>query len=610
MPPTFNVYKDKQLVYTGELDGTVELGRQQRPDERPFERRREGPVWRVVVAKINETTISRRQLQLEPLDEGRVRVTNLSSANVLMMEDGKTVEASASRDLILPAVFQVGCLAIRVEGPENEPDLPDLQSLIQPTIMPGSMFGSMPNLKRVSLPKLTESDTEAMIGWLQTVTSVLQSAVSSEDFFQRAAQSVVELVGLDSGRVLLLEEEQWIVAAQKIRSQASREQQHWQPSRKILNKLRDEKRTFWNAAGKSSWSAASLAGVQSVVAAPILDRTGEVIGAVYGDRLNAAVSEGSPGITKMEAMLVETLAGSVATGLARLEQEKATMAAEVRFEQFFSPQLSRRLAAEPDLLKGRDAEVTLLFCDIRGYSRISEKLGPAETFDWIGDVMTVLSDCVSAHNVGSIEYVGDELVGMWGAPDQQPDQARQACRAAIDILAAMPALSQRWQDQAGEPIRVGLGINTGIARVGNTGSSRKFKYGSLGGTVNLASRVQGANKFLKTSVLVTAATHARLDDSFTTRKLCKVRVVNIAESVDLYELRPSADAGWESLRKNYELALNDFESMDFRQAASRLGSILAEHPDDGPSLVLLSRVIELIINSGHGFDAAWELPGK
>ena len=82
-------------------------------------------------------------------------------------------------------------------------------------------------------------------------------------------------------------------------------------------------------------------------------------------------------ITELEARLVELLASGVAAGLARLEQEQAALAARVQFEQFFTPELARQLALQPDLLKGRDTEVTLLFCDIRGFSRISERLGPA-----------------------------------------------------------------------------------------------------------------------------------------------------------------------------------------------------------------------------------------
>src|SRR5207253_490324 len=134
----------------------------------------------------------------------------------------------------------------------------------------------------------------------------------------------------------------------------------------------------------------SMLGVDVIVAAPILDRNGNVIGALYGECRDDSQTRKVGRVTKLEAMLVELLAGSVATGLARIEQEKVAVEADVRFKQFFTPELSRQLTANPDLLKGRDSEVSLLFCDIRAFSRISERLGPGGTVEWIGDVMGAL----------------------------------------------------------------------------------------------------------------------------------------------------------------------------------------------------------------------------
>src|SRR5207253_6509050 len=116
----------------------------------------------------------------------------------------------------------------------------------------------------------------------------------------------------------------------------------------------------------------------------------------------------------------------------------------------------------------------------------------------------------------------------------------------------LPKLNERWEPLLHEPTNLGIGINSGWARVGNTGSQTKFKYGPLGNTVNLASRVQGATKYLKTRLLVTGATQAPLDASVPKRRLCKVAVVNIAEPVDIYELVPPGQENWQTLKKSYE----------------------------------------------------------
>jgi adenylate cyclase len=268
-------------------------------------------------------------------------------------------------------------------------------------------------------------------------------------------------------------------------------------SRHILERVSRDKGTFWETPDDSLAEAASLRGVSAVVAAPLLAGDGAVIGALYGVRREGSIESLGP-ITRVEAMLVELLARGVAAGLARLEEEQKALAARVQFEQFFTPELARHLAEQPDLLKkGREAEVSVLFCDVRKFSQISERLGPEATMSWIGAVMTELSDCVRRHEGVLVDYVGDELLAMWGAPAEQPDHAQRACRAALDMLACMPRLDERWQTKIGVPTAFGVGVSTGPARVGNSGSQHKFKYGPLGNTVNLGSRVQGATKHLK-----------------------------------------------------------------------------------------------------------------
>src|SRR5262249_43991283 len=145
--------------------------------------------------------------------------------------------------------------------------------------------------------------------------------------------------------------------------------QAWQPSKHVLGRVRQEKRTFWQRPPQAAADTPSLQPLQTVVASPLLDATGNVIGALYGERQRGDAAPPASG-GKLEAMLVELLACGVSTGLARKEQEVAAVEARVRFEQFFTPQLAEQLRREPDLLHGREAEVSLVFCDIRGFSRV------------------------------------------------------------------------------------------------------------------------------------------------------------------------------------------------------------------------------------------------
>jgi adenylate cyclase len=224
--------------------------------------------------------------------------------------------------------------------------------------------------------------------------------------------------------------------------------------------------------------------------------------------------------------------------------------------------------------------------------------------------MEALSECIWEQNGVVLEYVGDEIRGMWGAPNPQPDHAHKACRAGLAMLRRLPQLSDFWQPVLGEPLKIGVGINTGPAWVGNVGSQRKFKYGPQGNTMSLASRVQGATKYVKTNLLLTGETKSRLDDSFATRRLCQVRVVNIAQSVELYELVEPNLPGWSALKEQYEQALAHFEKKDFSRAAHLLSKLLIDHPEDGPSLILLSRCVRDLVEEPAGFNPVWELSGK
>ena len=157
---------------------------------------------------------------------------------------------------------------------------------------------------------------EQVVAWLQTTVGVLQGAVGSTDFLQRAAESLVEIVGLHSGRVLLKQGKDWDPVAVH---GAPRDDPAWRPSDTVLEGVLHEKRTVWERVARSDGAdpaavAQSLWGLQMVVAAPLLDAKGEVIGALYGEQRQDGAGVGREA-GKLEAMLVEMLAGGVAAGL-------------------------------------------------------------------------------------------------------------------------------------------------------------------------------------------------------------------------------------------------------------------------------------------------------
>jgi adenylate cyclase len=593
-----------------EFEGSLELGRQ-KPGEPglfsviPLENNRK----RLIIARSDEATVSRRHVLIEPMAAGRVRLTNLREMNVRLPGNAE-MGPGTSFEFSLPCEFPLAKRLIRIE-PVDADDMA-LYSLAEPARLPGQDSANLIAVPNFNLVSDGTISAQAVIRWLYDALDVLQSAIHSADFYQKAAQAAIGMVGLDACRVLLRQRDNWEVQAAAAAGLHD-DESAWRPSRRVLSRIQEERRTFWQVPGQSGGGetvGASLVGVRALVAAPIMDPRGQVIGALYGERRKGRGATAVPQVSEIDAKIMELLAWSIATGLARMEMEKVAVEAQVRFEQFFTPELSRQLAGRPELLDGRQEEVTCLICDIRGSSRITERLGPSRTIDWIRDVMSHVSDCVMDHGGVIVDFTGDGALAMWGAPEKQADHAERACRAALAMLATLPKLDERWSTETNERMAFGIGISSGPAQVGNIGSRRKFKYGPLGNTVNLASRVEGATKYLKSNVLITGSTKALLGQAWHTRRLARVRTMHIAEPVDLYELTGDSSQAWESLRESYEGALDAFEKKDLRAAARILGALQIDYPNDGPSLVLLARTVQYLADDGAAFEPVYTLPGK
>ena len=447
--------------------------------------------------------------------------------------------------------------------------------------------------------------------------TVVQQAAGSDKFFDSAVQSAANMIELDRSFVILREGDTWKVRSKFIRDLAmatgdsSRTSQNLPSgSTKLLEQVRKsaltviyEPTTYKHTAGSSMMT------LERAVAAPIIDEDKNVIGVLYGDRKFGSSVVDTP-IGELEATLLEVIAGAVSSGLARQRQE----AIRASMTQFFSPSVTDRLEHDEDLLSGKDADVSVLFCDIRGFSGITERVGPQRAIEWINDVLTELSQCVMRTDGVLVDYVGDELMAMWGAPADQPDHATRACEAATEMLALTIPLRDRWHDITSDQFGFGIGINTGTARVGNTGSKVKFKYGPLGNTVNVASRIQGITKKLGVSALISESTAKAIDREqtrrFAHRRLAVVRPLGVRESVTVHELKWNADRDWQELRRRYEKALQLFHDSDLTGAARELASLVHENPNDTPSVVLLGRVVQWLSEKSENVDPVMKFESK
>jgi adenylate cyclase len=596
-------YHRHQRVFATPFDKRLEIGRQRSGEPAPRRRIERSDHARIVLAPYDDVDISRSHLSLNPLSDHEIEIKNLSKTQPVRLSKDVMLAPGEKTITRPPLLAQFSAYAVRVEPPIDE-EL-DLQPLPEVTAPPGTKAFEQ-GLGRLNIDTM---DERLLLKWLETVLGVFQAAANSRDFPVLAAKALVKIVGLDAAAMIECDRDgRWNVAALHSVVEGQNEDT-WMPSQTLLTRVMQERRTFRHVPANVPDTAQSLQNVIALVAAPILDGEGNVLGVLYGDRRGGGQVE-IPEISQFEAKLVEVLASGIAAGLARVKEEQAAMAARVQFEQFFTPQLALQLEKDPQLLQGRDANITVLFADVRGFSRISEKLGPARTMTWLQDVMGSLAECVLECDGVLVDFLGDELMAMWGAPIAQSDHADLACRAAVQMLGILPEINNRWKRELGREVHLGIGMNSGVARVGNTGSKQKFKYGPLGDTVNVASRVQGATKYLGTDCLITGSTFAGLAKPIACRRLARVKVVNIEHPLDLYELVPKPPVNWEVHCARYHEVLAALENKNLSLAGDLIIKMGEDFPNDSAVTALAHRIAEARLSQPTADSAVWQLPGK
>ncbi len=609
------IFEDDRELWAGEAAPPLEIGRQYEGERAVLEISDHQAYRRLAIAPISSRSIPRQAIRVESQNRGELRIVNMHKQ--LSFGIGEMGE------MLLPAQVYICDQATQIVFPEHR--------TVQISIIDESLHKSHSSmldnanfrtiefgedfLRRAPQAKLrkvldgdhSESRGRAAVDLIRLALEVLRKAAGSDEFFDAACAAAADMVDLNRVMVLLYIGGNWQPRAVKMGLETSVDTANVRFSEDLVSRvLSSGKTVLYDPSHSLPTCSTSLMLLEVVVASPIMDESGKLIGVLYGDRELTEASGGRP-IGELEAALLDVLAGAVSSGLARQREEQR----RASLTQFFSPRIAELLENNQDLLTGQDAEVTVLFCDIRGFSSVAERVGPQITIQWINDVLTELSLCVMRHDGVLVDYIGDELMAMWGAPGEQPDHAERACLAVCDMLNTLEPLRQRWREVTPEGFGFGIGVNTGRARVGNTGSKIKFKYGPLGNVVNVASRVQGVTKQVGVRALITGATASAISGKqFDLRRISTVEVVGIKEPITLLQLAHDEPRTWRSMRDKYEASLARFEAGDYSAAASLLATLVHEFPGDQPSLILLGRVVGALTDTSKAADPVWRLRSK
>lgn len=213
------------------------------------------------------------------------------------------------------------------------------------------------------------------------------------------------------------------------------------------------------------------------------------------------------------------------------------------FERYVDSAVVQQLINNPAMLKlgGRNSEITLLFSDIKGFTTISEKLGPDALVKLLNIYLTEMTNVVM-RNRGTVDkFIGDAIMAFWGAPLPDDDAPFNACKAALEMQERLQKLHSKWAKYGNIQIHQRVGINTGDCIIGNMGSESKFNYTAMGDPVNIASRLEGVNKQYGTEIMISQMTYVKVAKRVVAREVDKVIVVGKTEPVTIYELIGLAD---------------------------------------------------------------------
>jgi adenylate cyclase len=285
-----------------------------------------------------------------------------------------------------------------------------------------------------------------------------------------------------------------------------------------------------------------------------------------------------------------------------LIEEKEKRRVRSAFQQYLSPEVIRRLLENPELVQPRKTGITVMFSDIRDFTTISEKLDAQVLALLLNQYLTDMTRIVFG-SAGTLDkYIGDAVMAFWGAPFETPGHAADACRAALEMMRRVGELQRQWKAEGKPHLEIGIGLNTGVASVGNMGSKLRYGYTAMGDPVNVASRLEGLNKEYGTHIIASETTYqAAQGGGFLFRELDLIRVKGKTQPVTIYELvgkHDGAAGGASELAERlamFACGRACYERRQWREAQAVFEQLRTRWPDDGPARIFWKRCQDYLL---------------
>lgn len=427
---------------------------------------------------------------------------------------------------------------ILLRAPTNASLLASASLLIPKTDMSKlSGDSSVPDLMRKELELLRKKAD--VLSHLYELGNMFNSVFALDQIFERMADMLFRLTPGERCLVQVKDPDSGELKTRmiKFRSQQHNPDELVTPPRAIVEQVMREHVTLLSLDAQMDerimGKSVLLQNVQSVICAPLM-ANGAAIGVLYIDTHKSKQVFGPDDIDLLNAIAVQTsMAVDNASAHDRLMHEALAREA---YGRFLPDHIVNQILESPDSLKlgGSNIEATILFADVRGFTPLSENLRPEQIVELLNEYFTNMTDIIFEHQGLLDKYMGDGLMALFGVAYAAKEAPVNAAKAAIDMQRRMISLRQKFFEQFGHQINIGIGINTGVITVGYIGSNRRMEYTGIGDAVNLTARLESNSK--PSQIIISSATYELVKDVIPTKSLGPIKVKGKAEPQEVYEV--------------------------------------------------------------------------
>ncbi len=285
------------------------------------------------------------------------------------------------------------------------------------------------------------------------------------------------------------------------------------------------------------------------------------------------------------------------------------------FGRYVSKNLVHQIMRSPETagVGGTRRDITVMFTDIEGFSRLSETMEPELLTDRLSRYFDALGTAISAHRGTIDKYIGDSIMAFWNAPELDPDHIVNACRAALQACAASNHLSEKWRGRGRPTFRTRFGLHTGPAVVGNVGARDRINYTLVGAVANQASRLEGLNKAYGTEILASGEIAKATADRFVWRYVDRIVAVGTTEQHEIYEPLGEIDAAADHAEflAQWRAGHSAYDEGRFEAALAAFRDAAALRPQDGPCRVFVERCTAFLRDgTPDGWNGTWHFDRK